>query len=433
MTVLDDEKSGVLSAEADVPVETGELAGESVAFVGRLLGMTHDEAAGFVAAAGGAVTEPQHATTTLIVIGDHQGDLAAAIERLKHRSEIAEAVDAGRAAWIRESELWQRLGLVEELAQRRLYTPVMLAELLDVPAAAVRHWHRRGIVAATRCVRRLPYFDFAAVAVARRLAELHHAGCSLYVVDRQLAALGPQTLADAALDETELVVADRRLLMRRGDELLELTGQRRLEFADAGDDPGDQPADDVVSIPLEQRLHTAADAEDLESLADQWELDALEHQRHGRFREAAEAYRSVLLAAGPTAERQFALADVLYQGGELAAARERYYAALELDEEYVEARAALGCVLAELGELELAAATFAGVLDLQPDFADGHFHLATTLQRLSRPEEAQQHFRAFLAIAPDSRWADVARARLEEAPSATDTPLEPHECDEEKE
>ena len=141
----------------------------------------------------------------------------------------------------------------------------------------------------------------------------------------------------------------------------------------------------------------------------------------------------MLLAAGPTAERQFALADVLYQGGELAAARERYYAALELDEEYVEARAALGCVLAELGDLELAAATFAGVLDLQPDFADGHFHLATTLQRLARPEEAQQHFRAFLAIAPDSRWANVARARLEEEPSAADSPLEPREREEHKE
>ena len=162
----DDQPNVAAAPEASPAPQQGELAGETVSFVGRLLGMTHDEAAGFVTAAGGAVAEPQHAATTLIVIGDHQRDLAAATERLKHRTEIAAAVQDGRARWVHESELWQQLGLVEELAQRRLYTPVVLAELLGVPAAAVRHWHRRGVLTAARCVRRLPYFDFAAVAKA---------------------------------------------------------------------------------------------------------------------------------------------------------------------------------------------------------------------------------------------------------------------------
>ena len=53
----------------------------------------------------------------------------------------------------------------------------------------------------------------------------------------------------------------------------------------------------------------------------------------------------MLVAGGPTAEIHFALADVLYRMGDLPAARERYYAAVEQDEEYVEARANLGSVL----------------------------------------------------------------------------------------
>jgi tetratricopeptide (TPR) repeat protein len=118
------------------------------------------------------------------------------------------------------------------------------------------------------------------------------------------------------------------------------------------------------------------------------------------------------MAAGPSAEIHFALADVLYRAGDLPAARERYYAALELDEEYVEARATLGCVLAELGDLELAAATFEGALGFHPDFADVHFHLANTLERLERHDEAEAHFRAFLELAPESPWADAARDRL---------------------
>jgi Tfp pilus assembly protein PilF len=106
------------------------------------------------------------------------------------------------------------------------------------------------------------------------------------------------------------------------------------------------------------------------------------------------------------------LADVLYRAGDLAAARERYYAALELDEEYVEARASLGCVLAELGELELAAATLEGALGYQSQFADVHFHLAHVLERLERHDAAAEHYRTFLALAPESPWADAAREHL---------------------
>ena len=65
----------------------------------------------------------------------------------------------------------------------------MLAELLGVPVAVIRRWHRRGLIVPVREVRRLPYFDFQEVATARRLAELLAAGVSPRAIEKKLAAL----------------------------------------------------------------------------------------------------------------------------------------------------------------------------------------------------------------------------------------------------
>jgi tetratricopeptide (TPR) repeat protein len=302
----------------------------------------------------------------------------------------------------------------------RLYTPAMLAELMHVPVAAVRRWHRRGALVATRSVQRLPYFNFQEVAVARRLAQLLHAGCSLRMIDRrldELARRAPQL--DRPLADPAVVVEGRRLFLRRGDDLAEPGGQLLLDFDAAGSERNADDEPSPVIALFDARRHPSATAraaaengEIAASLAEQWQQEALDWEDEGRLDRAAETYRTLLLAVGPRADVQFALADVLYRGGDLAAARERYYAALELDEEYVEARASLGCVLAELGELELAAATLEGALAYHAEFADVHYHLAHVLERLARVDEAVNHYRTFLALAPESPWAEAARDRL---------------------
>ena len=105
--------------------------------------------------------------------------------------------------------------------------------------------------------------------------------------------------------------------------------------------------------------------------------------------------------------------------GEIEAARERYYAAIELDEDFVEARANLGCVLSELGETHLAMAAWNGALAFHPDYADVHLHMARLLDELSRERDAEEHWENFLTLAPESPWAEQARQRLKrnEAPS----------------
>jgi len=301
----------------------------------------------------------------------------------------------------------------------RLYTPAMLAELVGVPLAAVRRWHRQGAIRAVHEVRRLPYFDFEEVAVARRLAELLLAGCSLRMIDRRLAELARlRPEIERPLADPAVVVEGRRLVLRRGDDLAEPGGQLLLDFDSRPEDAEDE-RQSVLSLVRAAR-HAAEGSsaaehdghDELSRLIARLEQEANDWEDEGELDRAADAYRAILMAAGPHAETDFALADVLYRAGDLSAARERYYMALELDEEYVEARASLGCVLAETGALERATATHEGALAYHGDFADVHYHLANTLERLERTDEAERHFRSFLALAPESPWAASARDRL---------------------
>lgn len=313
------------------------------------------------------------------------------------------AVARSGVAVIRETELWQRLGLVEGTDLRRLYTPAMLAELVGTSVATIRRWHRQGTLIAAHCVRRLPYFDFTETAVARKLIELADAGCSLSMIDRRLARLAarlpdvPRPLADP-----RVVVDGRRLYLRQGDDLTEPGGQLLLDF-DAGNEAAAEPA--VLSFDQDD---AAEEGPMFATLRD----EALAHEEQGELQAAVDIYRSILAAGGPTADLHFALGDVLYRQGDLSAARERFYAALELDEQFVEARLNLGCVLAETGDLELAEAAFVGTLSFHRDYADAHYHLARVLEQLGRESEAVGHYQQFLELSPESAWAAAARARL---------------------
>ena len=146
-------------------------------------------------------------------------------------------------------------------------------------------------------------------------------------------------------------------------------------------------------------------AEDLRSLA-------AELEENGQPDQAIEVYRAILFSGEFTADDHFDLAELLYLAGDLSAARERYYVAIELDEDFVEARSNLGCVLAEQGDLALAEAAFRGALEYHPDYADAHYHLARLLDRQDRSAEASRHWQLFMNLAPASPWADEARERI---------------------
>ena len=394
------------------------LNGKRLAFVGKLASMSKRDAARLVREQGAVVVERLDSSVDLVVIGEEGLPLddEAGIEALLDESS-RQAVESGSLMVILETELWQRLGLVDAGQDaHRLYTPAMLADLLEVPIAVIRRWYRRGLIVPVREVRRLPYFDFQEVATARRLAELLAAGMSPRAIEKKLEALKRYLPGvERPLVQLSIIIQGKQILLRQGDGLIEPGGQLRFDFeaAEAAETAGESDkhpgaATEVLSL-AERGVDPPMSPEQICRLA-------AEHEDENQLEAAAEMYRAALAAGGPVSEICFQVAELLYRLGDLNGARERYYMTIELDEDYVEARANLGCVLAETGQHELAVAAFQGALAYHADYADAHYHLARALDDLSRHDEARTHWQSFLELAPDSPWAAEARARLADRP-----------------
>lgn len=393
---------------ADSSETAGALQGLRVAFVGRLGGTTRREAQGLVREQGGMPVENVSGEVDLVVVGAEELPLDE-VQLLEEPLRLRAA--EGRLEIISETQFWQRLGLVDDEAGSRLYTPAMLAELLSVPVAIIRRWHRRKLIVPVREVRRLPYFDFQEVATARQLAAMLAAGASPDAIERKLAALARYVPdVERPLAQLSVIVQGKQLLLRQGEGLIEPGGQLRIDFEafearKAEDSPADEPPPEPDTLPLPTDNMLSADPDQLLAAAGRLEDE-------GQLEQATELYRAAIAAGGPTPEACFQLAELLYRQGDVGAARERYYMAIELDEDYVEARANLGCVLAETGQLELAAAAFEGALRFHEDYPDAHYHLARTLDELGQYELAGEHWRRFLALVPTGPWAEESRRRL---------------------
>jgi tetratricopeptide (TPR) repeat protein len=402
----------VVTTMTESSADKSLLAGERVALVGRLAGMLKREAQQLVRRYGGVVLERPDGSATLVVLGEGTIPLEGGPLEDTFDAEVRGSLDRGTTRLVPEAEFWQRLGLVDRQQDiHRLYTPAMLAGLLNVGVSEIRRWQRRGWIVPAREVRRLPYFDFQEVATARRLIELLAAGMSPGEIERQLGELA-RYLPDVKrpLAQLSIIVEGKQLLVRQGDELFEPGGQLRFDFGATSPDSARQSAGEaaVSSILAFSRpsLPATQTPGEMVQMAGQLE-DA------GELEAAADMYRAALAAGGPSAEISFLLAELLYQMHDLSAARERYYNAIELDENYVEARANLGCVLADLGQRDLAISAFEGALAYHEGYPDVHYHLGRLLDEMHRGDESEQHWRAFLRLAPNSPWADEARQRLE--------------------
>ena len=387
------------------------LQNKLVAFCGKLGGVSKREANRLVKNCGGTPVDLENEELDLVVLG--ADELPISRQQELNNENLRHRVRSGQLEVISETQLWERLGFVDEDSEvQRLYTPAMVADLLKVPVSCIRKWHRHGLIQPLKEVHRLPYFDFQEINTARRLAELVEGGASPSHIKKnleQLAELLPDI--DRPLAQLSVIIEGKNVLLRRDDGVIEPSGQIRFDFE--GPEPLQEEEEFKEDVSL---LFPSLDEESNPDFSS-WSLDEfVEHacalEEDGNIQEAIEIYRTALISCGANAEINFQLAELLYRLGEIEAARERYYAAIELDEEFVEARANLGCVLTELGQDELAVAAFQGALEFHTHFPDVHFHLARTLDRLKRNEEAETHWREFLKMSPESSWAAEARDRL---------------------
>ena len=175
--------------------------------VGKLASMSRRDAERLIREGGGQLVDRAGVDVDLIVASDETADAKRlAADRDLFDDDLRARIASGEVEVLHESDLWARLGLVESgPGIERLYTPAMLAELVRVPIAAIRQWHLRGALQAKCEVRRLAYFDFEEVRVARKLAQLLQAGCSLSAMNRQLETLS-RMLADSPRPLTDPAV-----------------------------------------------------------------------------------------------------------------------------------------------------------------------------------------------------------------------------------
>ncbi len=395
------------------------LTGKRIAFGGKLGGMTRREAMQLVRDHGGAPVERSTSEVDLIIIGAEQLPIDVA-ESMLHES-IRDLASTGQIEIIAESELWERLGLVKQQHHvKQLYTPAMLADLLKVSISTVRRWHRMGLIQPVQVVHRLPYFDFQEVQTARQLARWIDEGAKPAAIQHQLSLFAEWLPSgNRSLAQLDIILEGRRLLLRKGEGLIEADGQLRIDF-EAYEEKHDEvsEADHSVLSLADHQLKLAGFEPNDPDLSQHAMLDRAQTlEGEGHLREAIEWYRVILAKFGPTAELHFQLAELLYREGEIEAARERYYAAIEVDDEYVEARANLGCVLQETGRSDLAIAAFRGALALYDEYADVHYHLARVLDEVGHRTEATEHWHRFTQLAPQSPWISEANDRLLEEAS----------------
>ena len=400
---------------SDAPADESIAADKRVALVGRFGAMSRREAANVLRSFGATIVDAENPVIDWIVIGAEESPLA---ESDLLSPSICDAAATSSLEIIGESELWQRMGLIEaEQSIRRYHTPAMLAHLLGVDVRVVRRWHRRGLITPVRTMHRLPYFDFQEVSTAKRLAEWIASGASPKAIEQRLVEL-VEFLPDIRrpINQLNILIEGKQVLLRQGNGLIETGCQLRFDF-DAMESIGSEtrdpiratlsvyPANEDTSLTFPLRESPAASEDPL--LA-----KVFEAEDEDRIDEAIDGCHTILARDGPRADISFLLGELLYRSGESIAARERYYVAVELEPEFVEARTSLGCVLAELGQPELAIAAFQGAIRLHEEYPDAHYNLARTLDDQGKDIEATRHWQRFLDLAPASPWAAEAAARL---------------------
>ena len=461
----------------------GRLRDREVAFAGRLASMTRQEAGAKVAAAGGRVVREPGANTAYLVVG-HGGWPLRADGRPSSSMARARRLKEQRAplSIVSETTFLQILGLTEKVEDlQRLFTTAQLSRILEVPAREIRAWMRRKLIRPVKVARRLAWFDFREVAMARALHALTSAGVSPARIGRSMRELS-QWLPDAhgvdaqaMLTQLETFAHGPTLSIRLQDgRLADPGGQLLLDFhrdeanraAGAGAIrafvPRPVAAQDRPTAEGDSHVPNAAAANLVRDLAavlgmrpdgtpspeqppdggealvepgrvldlsaatggvwagagpEELFRQGVRAEDAGQWQLARHLYERALAAGEADPETCFNLGNVLYELDRKHAAARRYLQAVALDAEYVESLNNLGNALAESGRLNEAVRAYRRALRLEPAYADAHSNLAETLVYLGRYQEARFHWTAYLAMDPRSSWANAIRELLRNLPT----------------
>lgn len=404
------------------------LKGERVTFTGTLASMTHRQAHDLVEEYGGQATHSVSRQTTMLVIGEEGWPLEEN-GQISQKLGLAEDLQAaGQLRILHESNWLYLMGIQYNRDEiRRLYTPAMLQQLLDIPTHTIRAWDRAGLIRPVRKIYRLPYFDFEEVTSARKLTEMLKAGVSRKEIEKSLQSLAKHLGdIDRPLAQLDILERDSHLFYRDHAGLLEpRTGQRVFDFEKSETEEAEREElvareeNDILAfeVPehLPERLWTPED----------WFDEGCQQMDEGDLAAAIEAFRMSLIEDYNSPVTHFHLAEALYRQDKVDAALERYHVVVELDHNYIEAWTQIGCLHAEMHEYEESLDAFDLVIRIHPDCPEAHWFRGDTLRELGQIDEAIESWRSYLKFDQRGPWAEMARQYLEQYAGDTSEPSEP--------
>lgn len=389
------------------------LENKRIGLLGKLGAMTRKEACHWLKHYQATVSEKLTGELDLVIIGADElpdEDIQAMLNE-----KLRERIRQGDTVLVHEHDLWASLGLVDDPSAKQLYTPAMVASLIKTPVSAVRRWHRIGLLPSIKVAHKLPYFDFEQVQCAKQIAAWVKQGAKVTDLKKQIDDFGSR-IANRSLIDLDIRIDGRRILLYDDGKLIGSQGQLHLNFDEPSEDQGTSEEPSILVISSHGGQASLRGPREIQdqgpSTRDAMLAAAEELEDAGQIQEAIEWHRVILAKYGPNAEIVFGLGELLLRAGEVLAARERFYNAIEIDEDFVEARASLGCVLAETGQVDLAIAAFEGALAKDDHYPDVHYHLARSLDEIGNTQDATKHWLRFLQLSPQSPWADEALERL---------------------
>jgi tetratricopeptide (TPR) repeat protein len=403
-------------------ISVNTFVNSSVYFFGKMSASSRREAEDAVRNAGGKTVRTLNPSVQFAVIGEEEllrQDWNQWNDILDEQTRGA--FESGKLKIIAEAAFWDIVHKKEQKDSSNpygnsvpLYTPVMLAELTSLPVSYIRRLEKQQIIVPQRKVYQLSYFGFENIAPLKLFRKMLDAGFSFQKSLRRFQQIKPQLFASPLEvhfnGSSVLFQTDSGLRDRNGQEHFGFLSDKKItkkETADEETAEKENTGFELLAV-LETIFNPATDTADFPDVSELSEA-AWNCESRGQLQDALNLYRAAL-AAGAASEKANALinfqtAELLYRMGDLTAARERYFTAIEIDDDFVEARANLGCVLAELGETQLAESTFRGALKFHPEYAEIHYHLAELLRKNGKENEAEEHLRIFTELAPDSPLA----------------------------